>query len=93
MELCIIVLKAGFGQKGHWSETLILLIGVAIVLFINFLIGGAIRQLFGALISNEEVSDETFFTIKGFFVNSLWGILGTFGLMYLLNLWNNLPLK
>jgi hypothetical protein len=57
MELCYITLKAEFGQKGHWSETLILLIGVPIVLFINFLIGGAIRQLFGALISNEEVSD------------------------------------
>jgi hypothetical protein len=93
MELCYIIIKSGFGQKGHWSATLILFIGIPIVLFINFLIGGAIRQLFGALISNEEVSDEDFFTVKGFFVNSLWGIFGTLGLIYLLNLWNNIPLK
>ena len=93
MTLCYIFLKTGFGQKGNTPELLILCIGVPIVLFINFLIGGAIRQLYGTFISNEKVSDKDFFTFKGFFVNSLWGIFGTIAISYILNLWSNLPLR
>ncbi|MFM1772990.1 MAG: hypothetical protein RLZZ71_2132 [Bacteroidota bacterium] len=93
MNLCYILLKTGFGQKGNVSDLLILCIGVPIVLFINFLIGGAIRQLYGTFIANEKVSDEDFFTIKGFFVNSLWGVFGTIAISWLLSLWTNLPLK
>lgn len=88
MQICNILLR-----KSHWIESVGLIIGIPLVLFLNFLIGGVIRQLFMKIVSNEVESDEDYWTLKGFFVNSLWGIFGTLALIWLIQMWNNAPLK
>lgn len=85
MNIYLVILK-------DWTigYVFISVVAAIVILVINALIGGLIRALFYNFIANVEPPELSANLFKLLFTLTVWGVLGSIFLIFLINLWNNL---